>query len=101
MFRARKSAGRRLLAAAGVLLACVFQFGFLPSCEGMLTTFNPGGTILGSVTAEDIDLLFVDIPDYEYDPTCTIPGYGFDPDNLGAGNCAPQPVFPSTPGIRP
>ena len=104
MFRPRKPAGRRLLVAAGVLSACVFQFGFLPSCKGLLTTFNPGGTILGSVTPEEIDLLFVDIPEYEYDPTCTIPGFGFDAGatgNVASGACADRPVFPSTPGNRP
>ncbi len=90
-----------MLTAAAVLSACVFQFGFLPSCEGMLTTLNPGGTILGAVSAEDIDLLFTDVPDWEYDPTCSIPGYGFDPNNTGAGTCAPQPIWPSTPGARP
>ncbi len=90
-----------MLTAAAVLSACVFQFGFLPSCEGVLTTLNPGGTILGAVSAEDIDLLFADVPDWEYDPTCSIPGYGFDPNNVGTGNCATQPIWPHTPGARP
>ena len=104
MFRRNKSASKRLLAAAAVLSTCVFQFGFLPSCEGVLTTFNPGGTILGSVTAEDIDLLFTGIPEWDYDPTCTIPGFGFDPGGAGAvpsGDCADQPVYHNQPGIGP
>jgi len=104
MYKLRKSVGRRFLMTGALLSACVFQLGFLPSCEGVLTTFNPGGTILGSVTAEDIDLLFTGIPDWEYDPTCTIPGFGFDPDTAGAvpsGACADQPVFSNSPGIRP
>lgn len=106
MFRLNKLVSRWTLRAAALLSACVFQFGFLPSCEGVLTTFNPGDTILGSVTASDIDLLFVDIPDWESDPTCTIPGFGYDPDTAGnvptgAGTCADQPVYPNTPGNRP
>ncbi|MCK4660411.1 MAG: hypothetical protein KAV82_12885 [Phycisphaerae bacterium] len=95
---------RRLLTALAVLSAGAFQFGFIPSCESALTTLNPGGTILGSVSPEDIDLLFTSIPDWGYDPTCTIPGFGFDPESAGAvpsGECADQPVFPHTPGIRP
>ncbi len=97
-----QSTGRRLLVAAAVLLAG-YTYGCIPSLEGLLTTFNPGGTILGSVSADDIDQLFVDVPDYEYDPTCTIPGYGFDENNETAttGTCAGQPIWPSTPGIRP
>lgn len=100
----KKSVGRRLFVAGALLSAGVFQCGLLPSCEGVLTTLNPGGTILGSVSAEDIDLLFTDVPDWEYDPTCTIPGFGFDPGAAGAvpsGACADQPVFSNTPGIRP
>lgn len=101
MFGQRKSVGRRLLTAAALLSVGAFQFALLPSCEGVLTTFNPGGTILGSVSAEDIDLLFADVPDWDYDPSCTIPGYGFDPANTSTGNCATQPIWPHTPGARP
>lgn len=65
----------------------------LPSCEGLLTTINPCGTILNFCTQEDIDLLFADVPDYDLDPTCTIP-FATGPD------CAGGPIFP-TPGSRP
>ncbi|MFH0981459.1 MAG: hypothetical protein V2A79_07970 [Planctomycetota bacterium] len=103
MSRQGKPRGRGWLAAAAVLSACVFQLGFLPSCRGVLTTFNPGGTILGSVSATDIDTLFTDIPDWEYDPTCTIPGFGFtaNPGEVPTGGCADQPVYPHTPGNTP
>jgi hypothetical protein len=69
--------------------AVMFQFGFLPSCEGLLTTFNPCGNILAFCSEEDIDLLFADIPDFDLDPTCTIP--------FGCGN---GPILPN-PGPRP
>ena len=98
-----QTTGRRLLVAAAVLLAG-YTYGCVPSLQGLLTTFNPGGTILGSVTAEQIDTLFVDVPDYEYDPTCTIPGYGFNStstSSVNGGTCATAPVWPHTPGIRP
>ena len=104
MFEIKKPMKRRVLMGALVLSTCVFQLGFLPSCEGVLTTLNPGGSILGAISAEDIDLLFTDVPDWNYDPTCTIPGFGFDPDSAGAvptGECADQPVYPNTPGARP
>ena len=72
----------------------MFQLGFLPSCETLATVFNPCGTILGFCEQADLDLLFADgIPDYELDPTCTIPfGTG--------GGCAGGPIFPN-PGRRP
>ena len=103
MFRSRRLAGRRIMAITAVLSACVFQFGFLPSCKGVLTTLNPCGTILGFCEPEEIDLLFADVPDFSIDPTCTIPGFGFDPAAPGTptGDCADQPVFPNTPGNRP
>lgn len=79
--------GRRMvvLLSTGAML---FQFGFLPSCRGLLTTLNPCGTILGFCSQEDIDFFFADIPDPDLDPTCTIPF-----------RCN-GPIFP-TPGPRP
>ncbi|MCP4592768.1 MAG: hypothetical protein GY842_18700 [bacterium] len=97
MFRQNYSARRRMLTAAAVLCTCVFQFGFLPSCEGLLTTFNPGDTILGSVSAFEVDRLFADTPDWELDPSCTVPGFGYIEGNTAGGSggiCAPVPLFP-------
>lgn len=79
---------------AGAALTCtVMQFGFLPSCETLLTTINPCGNILGFCTEEDIDLLFADVPDYDLDPTCTIPF-------ATGGGCAGGAILPN-PGPRP
>lgn len=98
---------RRLLLGVALISACGLQFGIIPSCEGLLTTFNPCGTIFGFCEPTDVDLLFTNIPDFTYDPTCTIPGFGFDSGAAGAvpassaNGCADQPIFPHTPGIRP
>ena len=68
----RQRAKRLML--AGVALMCGFTFLYIPSCKGILTTFDPCGTILGNCTPGTFDLLFADVPDYNVDPTCTIPG---------------------------
>lgn len=79
------------MVAAGTL---VFQLGLLPSCRGLLTVFNPCGTIFGFCEQEDLDfILSENIPNYDLDPTCTIPFA------TGPG-CAGGPIWP-TPGPRP
>ncbi|MHC4066650.1 MAG: hypothetical protein ACYSUI_19415 [Planctomycetota bacterium] len=101
---------RRVLTGLAVLTGCTFASGLLPSCETALTTVNPCGSILGFCDPTDIDLLFADVPDFELDPTCTIPyfdetlfegggGGGGQQQNLGI--CAGGPIFPFTPGPRP
>jgi len=86
-----------LVSASG---ATVFQL--LPSCETLLTTINPCGSVFGFCSPYDIEELFVTIPDYSYDPTCTIPGFGYDPENAALANgCASQPVYPTSNGNRP
>ena len=78
------------LAVGGSLL----QFGFLPSCEGVFSVFNPCGTILGFCTEEDLDLILSEsIPNFDLDPTCTIPF-------ATGGGCAGGPILP-IPGPRP
>ncbi len=72
----------------------VFQLGFLPSCSSVLSVFNPCGTIFGFCEQEDLDLLLSDgIPNFDLDPTCTIPF-------ATGGSCAGGPILP-TPGPRP
>ncbi len=74
----------------------------IPSCEGVLTTFNPCGTVLAFCTAEELDALFSPIPNYNLDPTCSIPYFGLDPANSGViGTCSPVNVYNTTPGPRP
>ena len=87
-----KRSVRRVMLAAFVPGAMLYG-SFLPSCESLLTTFNPCGTLLGFCAEEDIDLLFATIPDFDLDPTCTIP--------FATGNgCAGGPILPN-PGPRP
>ncbi len=62
----------RLAAATLVLSGGSMLFG-LPSCEATLKTLNPCATVLEFCDANDIELLFADIPDYGLDPTCTVP----------------------------
>jgi hypothetical protein len=74
------------IAVGGVVLA-VF-----PSCQTVLTTFNPCGTIFAWCEPGDVYTLFSEaVPDYYLDPTCTIP---FQCDLT-------EPIWPHTPGPRP
>ena len=74
----------------------------IPSCQGLLTTINPCGTVFAFCTAEELDALFGDIPDFSLDPTCSIPFFGLDPANSGVvGTCSTVNVFNTTPGPRP
>ncbi len=65
--------------------------------RSQVTVAEARDTILGSVSAFEVDRLFADTPDWELDPSCTIPGYGYDEGNTGSattGTCSPQPLFP-------
>lgn len=74
----------------------------IPSCQGVLTTFNPCGTVFAFCTAEELDAFFGDFPDWSLDPTCSIPYFGLDPANNGvAGGCSTVNVYNTTPGPRP
>ena len=94
----------RLVVALAVL-ACGQVLALLPSCESALTTVNPCGSIFGFCDPTDIDVMFADIPDYDLDPSCSIPYYGVQNPGAagagGAGACATSPVYPYTPGPRP
>ncbi len=69
-------------------------FGILPSCETALTTVNPCGTVFSFCNPYEIDQLFAGVPDFEADPTCVIPFFGFDPDNAAIANgCSASPIF--------
>jgi hypothetical protein len=72
----------------------------IPSCQGVLSTFNPGGTVFSSITNYQLDALLGDVPDFSLDPTCTIPFYGVD-NTSSAGTCATTPTYPSGTSPRP
>lgn len=96
---------RRWCGLAAAVTGCCFA-SFFPSCETTLTTLNPCGSIFGFCNPQDIDRLFADIPDFDLDPTCTIPFFGLDNPAQGggqggAGICSNTPIFPFTPGARP
>lgn len=85
------------------VLACGQVLALFPSCESTLTTINPCGSIFGFCDPTDIDLMFADIPDYDLDPSCSIPYYGVQNPGAagGADACATSPIYPYTPGPRP
>ena len=72
----------------------------IPSCEGILTTFNPCGTVFGFCEPYEMQALFGDIPDWTLDPTCAVPYYGIYSGDTGSG-CAGYEFYPTTPGPRP
>ena len=93
-------AAHRILVGLALVVGGGALLGVLPSCKSVLTTFNPCGTIFAFCDPTDIDTMFADIPDYELDPTCSIPYYGIDhPDT--AGTCSDTETYPHTPGTRP
>lgn len=61
---------------------------------------NPCGSIFGFCDPIDVDLMFADIPDYDLDPTCSIPYYGVT-NPAFAGTCSTAVTYPYTPGPRP
>ena len=99
--RQSQSIGRTLCRAL-VGIAVVGAGTTFLNCQGALTTFNPCGTVFSFCTAEELDALFSPIPNYNLDPTCSIPYFGLDPANQGViGTCAPVNVYNTTPGPRP
>ena len=87
---------RALVALATISVGCTFIS--IPSCKGLLTTFNPGDTIFSSFSATDINGLWADVPDWELDPTCTIPYYGINHTTTTGGTCADHDIYSNTPG---
>ena len=97
---------KRLFAVAAVVIGC--NLALFPSCETVATTVNPCGSIFGFCDPTDVDRLFADIPDWDLDPSCSIPYYGLDATGAGGGGggqglgvCSPTPIYPFTPGPRP
>ncbi|HRX85996.1 MAG TPA: hypothetical protein P5572_13335 [Phycisphaerae bacterium] len=100
--RKRLRNGFRRACVGMAVVATGTAFISLPSCQGVLTTFNPCGTVLSFCTAEELDALFSPIPNYNLDPTCSIPFFGLDPANSGVvGTCGTVNVYNTTPGPRP
>ncbi len=83
-------------ARAGTLLllsgTMTFQFG-ISACRGLTQFLNPCETVFpaGICSEQDLDRLNGPIPDFQNDPTCTIPFL-----------CSPDPPFGTFgPGPRP
>jgi len=76
---------RRVAVIAASAVSGGIVFFSIPSCEAILTTVNPCGTVFEFCDANDIELLFADIPDFDLDPTCTIPYL----EGCSAGNILP------------
>ena len=85
---------RQRVRMSGLLLltgSITFQFG-IGACRGLTEFFNPCGTVFAFCDAEDVDFLNRTIPDFEDDPTCTIPfACGDSPFGSGPG---PRPSGP-------
>ncbi|GMU23928.1 MAG: hypothetical protein AMXMBFR13_40050 [Phycisphaerae bacterium] len=79
---------------AAALMGTTFQAG----CLGKVArNVNPCGTVLACDPLE-YDLLFTEYPDWDLDPTCTIPGFcgGPFPWNSGGGGGGVTVVDPGT-----
>lgn len=72
----------------------------IPSCEGLLTTFNPCGTVFDFCEPYELQALFADVPDYSLDPTCSMPYYGVRTGDTSSG-CSDVLFYTQTPGSRP
>lgn len=94
MSRLQRRIRRGLAKSLTVAVGGTLFIPLLPSCETALTILNPCGSVFGFCDPRDIDLIFADIPDFDLDPTCTIPFGG------AAVGCDDSP-FPLTPGPRP
>ena len=77
---------KRMAMSAACALAGGSAFLSLPSCEAVLTALDPCSTLFAFCDANDVDLLFADIPDFDLYPTCTIPFYV----GCSAGNIFPE-----------
>lgn len=72
--RTTRSIRRRLTLTAALLSTGVIPLiPFLPSCEALVNRFEPCGTIFGNCVPGDFQLQFADVPDFTFDPSCTIP----------------------------
>jgi hypothetical protein len=90
-----KSLTRRTWTTLAILAAGATVFA-IPSCQGMLTTFNPCGTVFDFCEPYEIDALFADTTDYSLDPTCSIAFYGiYGADD--ASTCASDVIYLNQP----
>ena len=88
---------RRLVMRAALLSGCVFALINSTQCEWMLDRFDPCGTILGNCEPGSLQLQFADVPDYDFDPTCTIPGQCVEA--AGEGEVFQSPYSEFGPGF--
>lgn len=87
----RRNAFNKATLTALALLGGGTAFLSIPSCQTLLTTFNPCGNVFEFCDPNDIPLLFANVPDYNLDPTCTIPYLtGCSQGNIFPNNNRPQ-----------
>ena len=68
----RRSKFRKLTLAA-VTAASTLYVSLGGACEWATTRFDPCGTLFANCSQGSFNLAFASVPDYDIDPTCTIP----------------------------
>jgi hypothetical protein len=111
----RVSERKKFMAGAIAVLSAGSVAAIFPSCETIATSLNPCGSVFGFCEPNDVVRMFGSIPDYDIDPTCTLPLFGVESGNQqgggggggggggqqNLGTCTTTPVYPFTPGPRP
>ncbi len=87
----RRTLVKRIQAAGLLLATASVPFQLLPvgGCRELTEFLNPCGSVFAFCEAEDLDFLNRTIPDFQDDPSCTIP--------FACGD----PPFGTGPGSRP
>lgn len=92
--RTAKHRGIRRMVVGLAVLTTGITYLNIPSCQGLLTTVNPCGTVFSFCTAEELAATLSNTPNYNLDPTCSIPFFGVNQGTAGvAGTCGTVNVF--------
>lgn len=73
MTRSKSHRLTRLFMLAATSFGATIYVSLGSACEFAATRFDPCGTLFGNCSPGSFDLAFASIPDYDLDPTCTIP----------------------------
>ena len=74
MTRSKKVRFKRCVFVLATALTSTMYVSLGGACEWVTTRFDPCGTLLGNCSPGTFDLAFASVPDFDLDPTCTIPG---------------------------